>query len=267
LLVFEDAIEALGKRTHENRAGFGNHRVYGFTDPQLPMSVKDHLMLETLAGPVIYRAQSQSRRSIASIEVVLADAPLRRTPRADGPRRQKEDLWGDQQRNALIALVADAFAAQVPAPLWDAGLMLDDETPFARWNHAPIVAVVVESAWHADLLAHTLPDWPVLHARSPHDASESTRPRGWSDWLLPARSIVTITRAANMKAFNADVVVMATGGAVPQLPQGLIRRRGSVLVVDFDDGDDGAAAGDMHRRMQHYRDLGCHVTPQGIPAR
>lgn len=118
MLVFEDATEALGKRTHDNRRRYGDHRVYAFIDPQMPLSAKDQLMLEVLAGPVIYRVPTRSRRAPAPIEVVFTNVPLRYQRPAKDLRQQREDVWADRQRNTVIARVATAFAQRDPAPLW-----------------------------------------------------------------------------------------------------------------------------------------------------
>lgn len=262
MLVFEDAIDALGKKTHENRGRYGDRRVYAFIDPQTPLSAKDQLMLEVLAGPVIYRIPTRSRRAPAPIEVVFANVPLCYRQPAKDPRQQKEYLWADRQRNTVIARVAAAFAQRDPAPLWDAGLLLDCADPFARWDHTPAVAVLVESARHADDLANALPGWQVLHSRPGKDGSTADASGGWADWVPPPRSIVTITRAAKMKTFAPDVIVMAAGGSHPLLPRGLVRRANTVLIVDFADDGHRAAIKDRDQRMRAYMELGCQIASE-----
>jgi hypothetical protein len=262
MLVFEDAIEALGRKTHEKRGRYGDHRVYAFIDPQMPLSAKDRLLLEVLAGPVIYRVPTRSRRAPTTIEVVFANVPLCYRQPAKDPRRQKEDLWADQQRNTVIGRVATAFAQRDPAPLWEAGIMLDYADPFSRWDHTLTVAVLVESARHADDLAKSLPGWQVLHSRPATDGSTADASGGWADWVLPPRSIVTITRAAKMKTFAPDVIVMAAGGSHPLLPRGLVRRAKPVLIVDFADDGHHVAIKDREQRVRAYTELGCQIASQ-----
>jgi len=262
MLVFEDATEALGKRTHDNRGRYADHRVYAFIDPQMPLSAKDQLLLEVLAGPVIYRVPTRSRRAPAPIEVVFANVPLRHQRPAGNPRQQKEDLWADQQRNTVIARVATAFAQRDPAPLWEAGVMLDCADPFSRWDHTPTVAVIVESARHADDLANALPGWKILHSRPGTDGKTADASGGWADWVLPPRSIVTITRASRMKTFAPDVIVMAAGGSHPLLPRGLARRAKPVLIVDFADDGHHVAVKDREQRVRAYTELGCQIASE-----
>jgi hypothetical protein len=255
VLIFEDAVEALGKKTHENRGRYGNHLVYAFVDPQNQLSLKDELKLETFVGPVIYRVPSRSRRSPPVMEIVFAGMPLYFSDLPRDPREQKQTLWRDEQRNAVIARIADAFARRDPVPLWEAGLFLHEDDPFARWGRTPTVAIVVESVQHAEQLAQALPDWTVLHSRP--TAGGAAAAQGWADWVLPPRTIATITRAAGMKIFAADVVIMATGGAYPQLPHGLLRHRSPVLIVDFADDGHRSLVSDVEKRRKAYRDLGC----------
>jgi hypothetical protein len=262
MLVFEDAIEALGRKTHDNRGRYAAHRVYALIDPHTPLSAKDQLMLEVLAGPVIYRIPTRSRRAPAPIEVVFANVPLRYQRPSDDPRQQKEDLWADRPRNTVIARVAAAFALRDPTPLWEAGIMLDCADPFSRWDHTPTVAVLVESARHADDLAKLLPGWEILHSRPGTDGSMADASGGWADWVLPPRSIVTIVRAAKMKTFAPDVIVMAAGGPHPLLPHGLVRRAKPILIVDFAEDGHHVAVKDRDQRVRAYTELGCHIASQ-----
>jgi hypothetical protein len=121
---------------------------------------------------------------------------------------------------------------------------------------------MVEAARHADELANSLPGWQVLHSRPGTGGTTADTSGGWADWVLPPRSIVTITRAARMKAFAPDVIVMAAGGPHPLLPRGLVRRAKPVLIVDLADDGHHVAIKDVERRMRAYSDLGCRIASQ-----
>jgi len=162
----------------------------------------------------------------------------------------------------VIARVATAFAQRDPAPLWEAGVMLDCADPFSRWDHTPTVAVIVESARHADDLANALPGWKILHSRPGTDGKTADASGGWADWVLPPRSIVTITRASRMKTFAPDVIVMAAGGSHPLLPRGLARRAKPVLIVDFADDGHHVAVKDREQRVRAYTELGCQIASE-----
>lgn len=234
VLIFEDGLEALGLATHENRPNFSRHRVYSFVEPGVRLTHGQQLELETLAGPIIHSPCHRGQRRAFALEVVFASAPLENLRRTNTARELREQLWSAPRRNATVAAVAKALATCNPADLWKYGLFLHEQNPFSRWQQPPRVTVLVDTTRHAEILAKQLPDWPVM-ARRPDVPREAPMADGWDKWTVRHQSIITAVRAANYKVFDADVIVMASGGPCPTLPAGLARRGGHVLIVDFDD--------------------------------
>lgn len=250
MLIFEDAFEAIAKRTHDNRGAFGRHRVYAFVDPNLKMNNKRRLELEVLAGPPIFQ-QGKSHHAPPSLEVAFATVPEEHLSKAKSAREQREQVWIAHRRNQTIAGIARACANKNPRKLWECGLFLDEADPFQRWASAPNVTILTETARHAEDLAALLPDWAVL-TRRPVTAPSPILADAWSRWTVPDRSIVTAVRGEDYRIFNVDVIVMAAGGRCPYLPRGLERRGGHVLVVDFDDCGNSASLRDVASRRKHY---------------
>lgn len=62
-----------------------------------------------------------------------------------------------------------------------------------------------------------------------------------------------------MKTFPAEVIFLAAGGPYSQLPQGITRTGGSVLVVDFYDEGHREAAKDLHQRLRAFTELGYRI--------
>lgn len=254
VLVFEDGFDALARATHENRGGFGRHHVYSFIEPNRSLTGKQRIDLEVLAGPIIYRYVSGKHRPEVVLETAFAVAPEGSYHSPPNPRERCEQLWSACRRNRTIAAVAEACASSNPHSLWGCGLLLNEQNPFRLWDHTPIVTVLVESARHADLLARLLPEWRVM-SRRPQDASSLPSLWDWSEYSVPTRSIMTAVRAEAYNRFDADIIVMASGGSTPFLPRGLARRSGHVLVIDFDDRSKPSLVRDTESRRRHYRAL------------
>lgn len=254
VLIYADARHALCEEGVGWRRFFSRHRVYAFLDPRCELSQKDQIQLEILAGPIIYSSQ---RRERGEVEVVFAPVKEEHLPVFADPRRQRERLWFQAARNKVIVQVAEGFAQRDPGKLWEADILTSLPDPFTGWHFGPHVVIVTQSVEHARLLSKKLPGWQLLDSLP--QPPKQTQNLEWSQWLVPNRSIVTAVRAAQYKSFNADVVIMAAGGPYPQLPRGLARSNGKILLVDFADGGDRSCDEDTNRRREVYRTLGCSV--------
>ena len=253
IVLFEDANEAQGKANWDGRAMYGRHRIYAFADPDDNRSAKTELLFEILAGPVIYRDALTRRSSSLALTVAFAhySSPCRKQKKAGRDRR--EALWADSHRNQAIAEVARAFKAGDESALWEHGMFLEGRPDWLTFSPPPGVLVVVESVAHGKRLARLLPGWSFIHGGHGQGTINHSHSSGWG---VPQNLIVTTVAAEKCKQFNAQVLIMATGGTWPQIPKSVARTRGPRLLVDFSDESNPSLAAETRERLKTYRSLG-----------
>jgi hypothetical protein len=69
---------------------------------------------------------------------------------------------------------------------------------------------------------------------------------------------MTAVRADQYKTFQADIIVMASGGSCPVIPRGLQRHDGHVLVIDIDDQATPMSKQETASRRWDYESLFCN---------
>ena len=254
VLIFDDAVEALGRKTHENRGNYSDHRVYAFAAPERERNSKQQLQFEVLFGPTIYRLASGRQEFSSPKEVWFArySAALERFPTDTLPRRRA--VWSSHTRNQAIADVARGLTRPDYEMLWNHGLFLSSAPScFPSWPRACSVVIIVESAEHGKILKRLLPEWKLIHKQN--KKSVDLR-KSWG--MIPHQSIVTTVVAAD-HCSCCDVAVLACGGSSPQIPARLARTNSVRVIIDFADEINDELADNTRQRIRAYREHGWTV--------
>lgn len=255
VLILPDAEDSTGIRFIEWVARMGFPRCYAFVRPGRKHDRRVQLRLEQLAGPLIHR----SARPRVPVKAIIMPLPIGAIARQSGNalERKREWYWRNAARNEYIANVAMSIAEDRRDDLRQMGLADAIATPSE--NHAPSIAVIVESPEHGREMAAWLPGWPLLMAYSKADVAAG----GEAEQSTPALAIVTSSYAA-MYGVTANVIIRGTGTAWPlrikRFPPE--RRRGTpteILVIDFQDGFHAGAGHDAGLRRTDYLRRGYRV--------
>ena len=227
----------------------GKQRVYAFRNAGFQPGHRDDLMMQMVAGPLIYSS------AVPRVDVYAMVCPVDSFPRADklkGLDRKRKAIWANDWRNRVIAAIADAFARKCREKLWEQGLFLgDEEALLSCLNDPPRVCILVESTEHAAVLKALLPTWSVVHAHSDGVTAEPG-----------AGTIVTLTYAAT-HTIDADIIIRAEDGPLQIKgfpPAASETQSGPVILVDIDDEFDDRASRQTQRRLDEYVDRGWHTT-------
>jgi hypothetical protein len=183
-------------------------------------------------------------------------------------QRKRRGVWENWPRNARIADVAMGMVTRPKATLRRFGVSAADVLPGVR---RPLVAVLAETAGHADRLEAVLPDWLMLTA-----PPVTTYPDGYepevpsADAEPPPGRVLTLMYAARY-GVGCDVLVRATGGTGPldwACVRGRENRRGTTpaLVIDIGDQDGRQQHPDAAGRRREYREQGLRIL-SAAPAR
>jgi hypothetical protein len=249
-------------------------RCHAFVLPgRLPR--RTELRLEGLAGPRIHTLQQPKE----NVRVLLVGLPRGKSVAASALERKRRAYWDNKVRNQRIAGIARAFSVGDQKALRKllgaagrrmptAGLRMAPMAPMAPMAQMARVAVLVESTEHGRHLLGLLPGAVMVDA-APKKQPESTPPP-LQQAAAPVPVIVTTTAAARGEAPVVDVLVRASGGdsrlnvrgfpatPAPASPKGSADDR-ELLLVDFDDAFDAAAARDTAARLCDYEALGFKV--------
>jgi hypothetical protein len=243
--------------------------INAFVRPGHRNSQSTELQLEVLTGPVIYKTPTILGQQ-AGVRVLFAAAPWSPPGNRASPLEDMRRLyWHNGPRNDTLAALARACRRADLEALWPHGLLLDDQQFPAGSPGAARVAVLMESPEHARELQKLLPDWPLLQAETGGNGRSAGQNPAECAWGLPDQAIVTLVRAAQLRQFDTDVLVMATGRGVPAIPAGFPptvagAEQRQVLIVDVDDDLDRVARHDTHHRLGYYRARGFEVD---VPSR
>jgi len=250
IVIFADAKQAIRRATHEARSQYGNSRIYAIAEPHRPRSQKADLLVEVLAGPVIYTAPSACYIPPA-MDVMFARYGAPEAPIYGESRQKRQQLWQHPQRNRAIAAVAQAVCGHDHYALARHGILLDGHSDSPTLPASPSPIIVVESPEQAKQISQLLEGWPIY--------SGGAVERSDAKWGLPPRSIATTVHAEKHRYIGANVVIVAAGGQLPQIPSAFTKRRGQVLLVDFADEFNAAALQDTKDRLAVYQKIGCIV--------
>jgi hypothetical protein len=259
LVLFADALQALGPAHDQAFARLGHQRVYAFVAPGLRLSAGGWLRLLERFGP--FRHPVPDPRGVeADVSVYWLEPPWA-PPVGDVGALERKRLayWKSDPRNDRVAAVARALRAGDDKALQGLGLLLpeDDHTGYLG-PAGRAVTVLVESTEHGRELLRRLPGWRMRDAVPvpPECRRPVVDPLGW--WVLD-RTILTLAAAAPLSPVNTDVLVRAGPEGSLDLrgfPPRSLLRHGKVVLVDFADDADGAARAAVRRRLRDYAGRG-----------
>lgn len=178
--------------------------------------------------------------------------------------RKRRYCWHNEQRNDLIAVLANAFWNGDREQLWKHGLLLTKDQDVFLTADTRSVAILVESTEHGRELCRRLPGWKLWDAvprpaqpdRHPTDA-----PSIWDLGVLN-KVVFTLMQASLMENVYTDVLIVASGQgwpeALPGFPPRSWRGGHQVLLVDLADDFDGDARQATLRRQSLYASRGWH---------
>lgn len=224
------------------------------------------LMLEYVAGPVIYR-QSPYDRPTPNVRIELATpAGPPSQPLEDAFRWKQQNIWLNERRNRWIAEAATAFAAADLRPLRRLQLCnTDTSVDWKAYDGSLDTVVVVEAVAHARELERLLPGWTVRTAEPSQAAKLANLPATW-DTYSQNRAIVTL-KWLRRYGLAADVVIRADGtavqwderwGAHPDIAAGT----GTFRLVDIQDDFDQYAIQYSASRRAVYAEYRWLAQPQ-----
>ena len=257
LLVDADRIvraavsaEALGR--------MGQRRMYGFVRSDLRLSQRERLELEAICGPVVYEVPSVFGRN-AQVQVVFAEPPWTPLPSTTTALAfKRENIWHNRRRNEAVAGLALALAVGRDDDLCQRGILHPNgRLPMPNLGGRRVV-VLVENTEHGQALTQLLPGWPLF------TASTATIGERLPDAGLPQHSMITQVVASGMSHIAADVLIWAGGGKgfcdLRGFPPIAIAGRGTVVVIDFADDGNEAAAADSRSRLRNYLRRGWEIS-------
>jgi len=229
---------------------YQDHRLYGFLPPNAPLSARDRLRLEALAGPLL--TDSVAEETITgTVTAVFCSARTCSIRVPEEPlARKRAAIWCNSVRNELIAEIAQAsadgdlerleshFRVDPGAPLFTAG--------------GKCTVIVVESLEHARELLRLLPGWEILSAQTSNLQASVFQPTN--------RRIVTMLATSQMPNYRADIVIRADGGKggirPPAAPSPFEAAARQTVLIDFVDDIDHAYVTASQSRARSYSDQG-----------
>jgi hypothetical protein len=255
LVLFADALQALGPAHDEAFVRLGHQRVYGFVAPGLPLSAGSRLRLLERFGPFVYPAPDP-RGAEAAVSVYWLE-PSWVSPVGDvgALQRKRRAFWHNGLRNDDIAAVARALRDRDDRFVAERGLLLaEDDCTSYPGRAGRTVAVLVESTQHGRELLRRLPGWAL---RDAVPVPPGCRPRLLDplEWGLFDQTIITYAVAARERVLDVDVLVCAGPEWPPALAGFLprsLRPGRRVLLVDLADDVDGAARAAVRRRLRDH---------------
>ncbi len=266
ILVFADAFEGICEANRFARADYGHRRIYGLVDPRRLQSPRQQLLIETLAGPVIYRDPQCRQRPATELLAAFAIHASGDNQLLETARDRRVRLWNDLRRNQAIADVALASASGDEATLCEYGLCLQGGQSLSTLGPRPGVIVIVDSVDHGERLHRLLPGWHFFDGR-PEQTTIRADGMSAGSWGIPPNSIVTAVAARTLFCFGGRVFLWASAGCVPFIPDVIGRSTFSHLLIDFWDDGNCHLATDTQQRLNAYRSIGCHVLGDNLDQR
>lgn len=255
IVVFPDADKALTMASCRARGAFSQQFVLAFIGASRCQSTYERLLLEALAGPVIFElGVSECRRVPVDAFGLLSTLTSMPSP-SDPLERKRMYYWQNSARNSMLADVARGLADGRLESLWRHGLFVEASGPANGNVEGRRVAILVESKAHADRLGELLPEWRTMHAAHVElqSAGETSTPLD--------RVILTFVRAERMDSIDVDALVVACGGRPPVLPRAFpppcdSNARRPIILIDLIDDFDELGRSASLARFRTYRDNG-----------
>lgn len=246
-------------------------KAYGFRPADQILSDREMLRGEAVFGRMLVSANTHP---CVVIHVVIPPRTLPPAGSAGPLERKRESIWTNPRRNAFVAAVARAVAANDGPALAPFGLDRPGCNLRGRGGERTTVAILVESPEHARHLTEHLGGWRAVR--------HEPRPRrgGWGGWdpttplSDPAgfnRCVLTTMAARRIESLDVDVLVRADGAGsplrLPGFPAARETDRPQVL-IDLADDFDPVAEEDARARLRAYRTAGWSIgaAPQWVMA-
>jgi hypothetical protein len=249
ILIYLNAEDGLSKTSmREVSRSYNSLRMGLLTRDDRALCERDRLNLESLFGPVVWRACMAP----TGVEVGTWILPPPSYPAAEATTSRLEQkrhmIWRNDIRNDEIAHAAAGIANGDVDAIRGHGLLepsqwLSGDSSIQRRS----VAVVVENVEHAREIAHRLTGWPVL--------SQSDGTPDSMEFVVSQSAIVTLPRASR-SGLATEVIVYAPGSG-EQWPDrigpevvGENHRR--TVVVDIADDADETMRCQVRSRKRDY---------------
>ncbi len=258
VLIFADAFNGIQKTNNPARGKYAHRRVYALVAPSLPRSQTDELLFEVLAGEVIYRDPKCRQKVRQNLSVAFATRSSPSVSEQPSPLARHMSLRTDEARNRSIAHLAMTLSSGEPTSDWNLERILPDTTGQPSPGSKPGVIILVDSVEHGEQLQRLLPSW-YLHDGRPSNCSTSVLRRTADAWGISSNTIVTAVAASRMHTFHCQIVIWASGGTRPFIPQYFDRLPRPCLFVDFWDHRNGQPAEDTQERLKFYRSCNCRI--------
>ena len=258
VLIFADAFDGIQKTNNSSRGEFVRRTVYALVDPRRPRSQSDELRLEILAGEVIYRDSKDRQPARGDLSVAFATHSSPGFSEQECPRERRISLRSDEHRNRAIAELATALSTGDATSGRSLELNLPGTEGLPALGSDPGVIVMVDSVEHGEQLRRLLPSWHLYDGR-PSECLTSTERRSAETWGVPRNSIVTAVAATTLHSFSSRILIWASGGARPFIPQYFQRLPVTSLLIDFWDHGNGQLAKDTQDRLRFYRSISCCI--------
>ena len=254
VLIFADAFDGVQKTNELARGDYVHRRVYALVAPSRPRSQTDQLLFETLAGEVIYRDPECRQEARPNLSVAFASHSSLSIPEQSSPRERRMSLRSDEQRNRAIAELATALSTGDASSYRNLELNLPLTEGLPALGSDPGVIVMVDSVEHGEQLQRLLPSWRLYDGR-PSECLTSTERRSAETWGVPRNTIVTAVAANELHSFSCRILIWASGGARPFIPQYFDRLPFGCLLIDFWDDGNAQQAKETQDRLQFYRSI------------
>jgi hypothetical protein len=223
------------------------------------LSAEEVLRAEYVAGPEIYRKESNGSRRVEISVATPPETPLRVT-KGSACEWKRTAIWSNDRRNRYVASVAEAAASADVNKLFQLGAPADRSLDVLqdRGGKPREAVVLVENEEHARELQQMLPGWNILSRNGEtHGASED---QGTKQAGCKGR-IVTMAHA-DQHGVDADVIVRADGTNTPWQanwgPNGNHNQQGigSCLLIDIQDAYDAEGSRNAELRRRDYQTRG-----------
>ena len=262
LVLFADAVQALGRNPQSALRACGRARVFGLLDGARPIARldEDELRATFGFGDILVPGHGLLGRPIRAVARRVRGGPA--LGAGLGPvELKRRGLWGHPVRNRAVVRAAKALASGDPAAI---AAELPTAPPPVVGGREPRVLVLVEALEHALTLLGKLEGWRLLAARGADGEGLTAAQRriltsheGGEPAASSPRVIATFAGVGDAAIDDLDAVVRADGGVgVPDLevfrPVTRNRTDEAVLLVDLDDGHHGELRRWSRRRFEAY---------------
>lgn len=258
VLIFADAFDGIQETNNLVRGEYVHRRVYALVAPSRPRSQTDELLFEVLAGEVIYRGPKCRQKVQQNLSVAFVTHSSPSISVQPSPLTRHMILRTDETRNRSIAQLAMTLSSGEPTSDRNLGLNQPGTQALPNLGFRPSVVILTDSVGHGEQIQRMLPSWRLFDG-CPSESLTSTELSSADPWIVPGNSIVTAVAAGRFHAYDSRILIWASGGSKPFIPQYFERLPVPCLLVDFCDHGNGQLAKETQDRLQFYRSINCCI--------